>query len=126
MKKIILLLFCMPLLMASSCENSDDDDQIMCTLEVVSGLSVTVTDSQTNLPLVENVTVSATEGTYQEILELVPGSGNIFTGAHERTGNYTITVTKEGYQTNTFGPITVTKNVCHVITQQVQVVLIPN
>ena len=126
MKRIILLMFCMPLLMASTCENSSDDNQIVCTLEAVAGLSVTVIDSQTNLPLVENVIVTAADGNYQENLELVPGLEYIFSGAYERVGIYTLTVTKEGYQTYTSSPITVTRNVCHVITEQVQVVLIPN
>ena len=124
MKKIILLLMCMPFLLASTCDN--DDDQIYCTQEFVYGLNVTVLDSQTNQPLVEGVVVSATDGAYQENLMLIPGLEYSFAGAGERPGTYVVTVTKSGYQTYTSPPITVTANVCHVIPQSLTVNLQSN
>lgn len=111
----------MPFLMASTCDN--DDDQIFCTLEFVHGLNVTVLDSQTNQPLVDGVVVKATDGSYQEFLS---GLENLFIGAGERAGTYTITVTKTGYQTYTSAPIRVTADVCHVIPQLVTVSLVSN
>lgn len=122
MKKIILLLMCMPLLMASTCDN--EDDQIYCTLEAKAGLNVTVLNSQTNQPLIDGVTVQATDGFYQEFLIL--GRENSFFGAEERPGTYIITVTKEGYQTYTSSPIVVTADVCHVIPQSLTVNLQSN
>jgi hypothetical protein len=124
MKKIILLLCFAPLLMASTCES--DDDQIFCTQEVVDGLRVTVLDATSGQPLTEGVTVGAAEGTYQETLELLPGLENLFAGAGERSGTYTVTITKDGYQTYISPPIVVTRDVCHVITQSLTVNLQSN
>jgi hypothetical protein len=50
----------------------------------------------------------------------------VFSGAWERSGNYIITVSKPGYQTYTSSVITVTSDVCHVIPQQIEVVLVAN
>jgi len=122
-KKLLLLFAFTTLLMTSSC-NNDYDDQIFCTLEVVAGLNITVLNSQTNQPLIDGVTVQATDGLYQEFLTV--GGANSFFGAQERPGTYIITVTKEGYQTFTSSPIVVTADVCHVIPQSLTVNLQSN
>ena len=124
MKKLLLLFMFAPLLMASTCEN--DDNQIFCTLEVVYGLNVVVLDATSGQPLVEGVEVKAVEGTYLETLELTPGLEYSFKGAGERAGTYIVTVTKTGYQTYTSSPIVVTRNECHVITQSLTVNLQSN
>jgi len=113
----------MPLLMASTCDNNEQD-QIPCTMEAKAGLNVTVIDGATNIPLVEGVVVTVADGTYQETLQLFPGLEYIFTGAWERPGHYTITATKEGYQTNS-SQVLVTSDVCHVIPKQLQIILNP-
>ena len=82
MKKLFLLFMLTPLLITSSCEN-DNDDQIVCTQEFVYGLNVIVLDATTGNPLVEGVTVEATDGGYHETLQLVPGLEYSFTGAGE-------------------------------------------
>lgn len=124
MKKIVLLLFCIPLLMASTCEK-DNPDQIACTTEARAGLNVTVVDNQTNLTLSEGVIVTAKDGNYEETLQLFPGSENVFTGAWERPGNYIIKVTKEGYTTYNSSVVTITSDICHVISKQLNVSLQP-
>src|SRR6218665_1718186 len=127
MKKILLLSLLATALLTTSCNSTDDEnDPINCTQEFVSGLHVTVLDNTTGQPLVEGVTATAVDGTYTETLELVTGLENLFIGAGERVGNYTITVTKSGYQTYTSSPITVTRDVCHVITQSLTVNLRSN
>ena len=123
-KKLLLLFMLAPMLILSSC--TDTDDQIVCTLEVVDGLRVTVLDNTNGQPLAEGVIVTAVEGNYQETLQLVPGLENLFVGAAERVGTYTITVTKDGFQTYTSSPIIVTRDVCHVITQPLTVNLVAN
>ncbi|HSD15471.1 MAG TPA: carboxypeptidase-like regulatory domain-containing protein [Flavobacterium sp.] len=124
MKKIFLLLCLMPLLMANQCNDDDDGHQVNCTEEARAGLNVTVMDAATHTVLTEGVVVVATEGTYSETLELIPGS-DVFSGAWERQGNYMLTVTKSGYQTYTSETITVDADVCHVIPQSIMVHLIP-
>ena len=125
MKKIILLLCCIPLLMATSCENHDDN-QIVCTTEFVYGLNVTVIDSQTEQPITDGVIVTAVDGSYSETLVAFPGNENVFVGAGERPGTYIITVAKDGYTTFTSNPLVVAANVCHVTPVQITVSLISN
>lgn len=124
MKKLLLLFMFAPLLMASTCEN--DDNQIVCTQQFVYGLNVVVLDATSGQPLVEGIQVTATDGSYQETLELMPGLEYSFAGAGERAGTYTVTVSKDGYQTYTSSPIIVTRDVCHVITQSLTVNLQSN
>ena len=126
MKKLLLLLFCMPFIFLSSCDDSDDNNQIVCTLEVRAGLNVTVSLDAMSSITGEGVMVVATDGTYSETLEYVDINNPVFSGAYERQGTYIITVSKDGYQTYTSAPITVTADVCHVIPQQVHVVLQSN
>ena len=124
MKKIFLLLACTPFLLATTC---DDDDDIYCTQEAKAGLNFTVKDAVTDEVLSTGVTVVAQDGTYTETLELFPNSDiAVFIGAWERVGTYTVTVSKEGYQTYTLELIVVTADVCHVIPQLVTVNLQPN
>ena len=124
MKKIILLLICMPLLMASSCDN--DDEQIYCTQQFVYGLNVVVLDATTGNPIFQDIEVKATDGSYNEILELIPGLEYSFAGAGERAGTYIITVTKSGYQTYTSELTIITRDECHVIPQSITVNLQSN
>jgi len=124
MKKFILLLLFMPLLMASTCDN--DDDQIVCTQQFVYGLNVVVLDATTGNPIFQDIEIKAVDGSYQEVLQLIPGLEYSFAGAGERVGTYTITVTKAGYQTYVSSPIVVTRDNCHVIPQSLTVTLQSN
>jgi len=51
---------------------------------------------------------------------------NSFTGAGERAGTYTLTVVSPNYQTFTSEPITVLADQCHVITEEIEIILQPN
>ncbi|MBD3582041.1 carboxypeptidase-like regulatory domain-containing protein [Flavobacterium selenitireducens] len=117
MKKLILILFCFPLLMAATCEDEDDtrflDDN--CTDEVVAGLNVKVKDFSTGAYLSDGVSVTAQDGDYSEVLDLIPSSEPpTFSGAWERPGTYTIIVQKSGYGTFQSNAFPVTQNPCHV------------
>ena len=68
MKKLGFVL-CLPFLFASTCENDDNIDDIVCTEEAKAGLNVTVKDLNTNQILNEGVIVKATDGLYVELLE---------------------------------------------------------
>ena len=125
-KKLLLLLCFAPLLLASSCNRDDDDDQIVCTQEFVYGLNVVVLNSATGNPLVEGVTVEATDGSYNETLQVIPGLEYSFAGAGERAGVYTVTITKSGYQTYISSPIVVNRDFCHVIPKSLTVNLQSN
>jgi hypothetical protein len=124
MKKIFLVLACMPFLLATTC---DEDDDVYCTQEAKAGLNITVKDAVTNVILSTGVTVTAQDGMYTETLEVLDGDDSaVFIGAWERQGTYIVTVSKEGYQTFTSSPIQVTADECHVIPQLLNVGLQPN
>ena len=124
MKKLFLFFLFSTFLVTTSCE--DTDDQIVCTTQFVYGLNVIVLDASTGNPIFQDIEVKAVDGTYQEILELVPGLEYAFVGAGERAGTYVVTVTKAGYQTYTSAPIILTRDECHVIPKSLTVNLQTN
>ncbi len=124
MKKLFLFFLFSTVFFISSCE--DNDDKIFCTDQFVYGLNVIVLDASTGNPIFQDIEVKAVDGTYQEILELVPGLEYAFVGAGERAGNYVVTITKAGYQTYTSAPIVLTRDECHVIPQSLTVNLQSN
>lgn len=124
MKKLFLFFLFSTFLVTTSCE--DTDDRIVCTTQFVYGLNVIVLDSSTGNPIFQDIEVKAVDGTYQEILELVPGLEYAFVGAGERAGTYVVTITKAGYQSYTSAPIVLTRDECHVIPQSLTVNLQSN
>lgn len=124
MKKLFFFITLSCLFLLSSCE--DNDDQIVCTDQFVYGLNVIVLDAVSGNPIFQDIEVKAVDGTYQEILELVPSLEYTFVGAGERAGTYVVTVTKAGFQTFTSAPIVLTRDECHVIPQSLTVNLQPN
>lgn len=126
MKKLFLILLL--LVLSYACSNGDDlsnIDPTFCTEEAIDGLKITV-NGPTDLFSIDGVTVIATDGDYTENLENVFET-NVFTGATERAGTYIIKITKPGFQTFVSeNPIVVEEDICHVITESLEVVLIAN
>jgi hypothetical protein len=123
MKKLLLIIVLLPFLLATQCDK--EDNGIACTEEAKAGLNITIKDAETNVYLSDGVSVIATDGSYSEALVSFDVAEPIFSGAYEREGNYTITVSKSGYVTYTSEIITVTSDVCHVIPQQRTILLQP-
>ncbi|NCT17710.1 MAG: hypothetical protein COZ75_02515 [Flavobacteriaceae bacterium CG_4_8_14_3_um_filter_34_10] len=117
-----LLLFCVLLLFVSC---NSDTNGIPCTEEARAGLNVTVRDAQTTNYLGIGTTIVATDGTYSETLQFIEGIIPSFAGAWEREGNYTLTVSAQGFTTFVSETITVASDECHVIPQQVEISLQP-
>jgi len=124
MIKILLFFSFLPLVFLSTCED-DEDNQIACTEEARAGLNVTVSLGAMSSITGEGVTVVAKDGNYTETLTYFNAQDPIFSGAYERSGNYILTVSKEGYQTYTSGVISVKRDECHVIPQKIHVGLLP-
>ena len=124
MKKIILILCCLPFLTASTCTN-DDSPFRPCTAEAKAGLNVSVSLGSMNSITSEGVTVIATDGDFAETLTAPFDNDPVFSGVYERVGSYIITVSKEGYQTFTTETIVVGREVCHVIPRILHVSLQP-
>ncbi len=120
MKNVLLIIL---LVMVWSCNNDDDaaPDPIFCTEEARPGIQVTVKDVADDSFLTEEVTVTVTDREYKETLQNF--TSNTFFGAYEREGTYTVMVTKKGYTTFTSDPVVVESDICHVITQVVEVLL---
>ena len=116
---------CFIILFASFFSCGSNDNGIACTEIFVYGLNVEVTDATNGEILITDVIVTAEEGTYSEVLTLIDTS---FIGAGERPGDYLITVTADGYNTETTGTISVelTDDECHVIPEVVTIELQPN
>ncbi len=119
MKKIFLIAVVLTML---GCKK---DDGIACTLEARAGLNVTVKDANTNNYLGIGTTVIATDGNYSETLQFMEGIIPTFAGAWEREGGYILTVSAEGYVTYVSETIAVTSDECHVIPQQIEILLQP-
>jgi len=125
MKRLILFL----VILCSACNIDEQDtlDPVFCTDEIRAGLEITVKDGADNeLVLTTGITVVVRDGSYIETLANFSDS-DIFVGAFERTGNYTVKVSGDGYQTYTSEDlITVEKDICHVITEKREIILQPN
>ena len=95
-----------------------------CLGNAVTGLRVTVLDGPGGAAVC-GATVIATDGMYSETLAASPSGGPCFYyGAIERPGRYALEVTFEGL-TATTPNVSVGNDGCHVITQDVQLVLPP-
>lgn len=96
--------------------NSDNDQGTLCTEEFIFGLSIEVKDATAGDPVIENITVVATDGTYSEELQIT-SDFLVYYGAGERAGDYIITITGDDYQHFVSDVITVLADECHVITE---------
>lgn len=120
--RAILMLICG--LLVLSCTNNGNDlnpDYRICTEEVRFGLSITIKDAATGQVLKNGVSVVATDHAYVETLQTTEYSDAFF-GAGERSGTYTIAVSKVGYDTKTM-VVDVSRDYCHVITESRVVLL---
>lgn len=88
------------------------DEQILCTLEFVYGVNVTVTDSATGEPI-EGATLTLTDGDYSEAMEDL--SAGSYAGAGERAGTYDLTIEAEGFDSALIENIVVESDICHVV-----------
>ena len=119
MRFIILL----ALILFTQC--NEDKEPIFCTEEFVYGLNVTVKDANTSLFITENITIIAREDEYDEQLMTFEGMDN-FLGAGERSGNYVLEITAEGYEDYSSEIIQVDSDECHVIPEVLEIILQPN
>lgn len=110
MKKLLLFLCCVPMLMAATCEDNDDD--LTCR-NPSPGVRIFVRDAQTQEILTEGVVVAIEDANsdYSETLQpILEGDSYRYYGAYGRPGSYLLTVSKPGYVSyaNPAAPIEVT------------------
>jgi hypothetical protein len=96
-----------------------------CTSEARAAIIVDVLDSITNAPVGEGATITATNGlsVYSAITyEDFPGPYQL---AHEKDGDFRVTVEKSGYARWSRDGVRVTRGECHVHTVQLNALLQP-
>jgi hypothetical protein len=100
-----------------------EPDQVMCTMEARSSISIAVLDAATGDSLGAMPTGTVREGAFEEALQ---GFGNQLAGPFERKGTYDVTVTAPGYASWDTTGVVVTADECHVQTVQLTVRLAPD
>jgi hypothetical protein len=98
----------------------------VCTHEVRPGLMVEVRDSITGAPVAAGARVIARDGAFADTA--FTGSSEGVAGAdlaHERAGNYTVTVEQEEFAPWSRSDVYVTADKCHVHTVSLVVLLHP-
>ncbi|MEW6999217.1 hypothetical protein AADZ86_16145 [Colwelliaceae bacterium BS250] len=122
MKKFIVTI--MPIFLFSC---GGDADDFFCNDSAEPAIEIEVFDSATQLPISCGAKATIQDGTFTQEIENIPDLNcedtQLLMGAHERAGNYDITVYKEGYyEWNTYN-VKVSENECHVNTVKVQAYL---
>jgi hypothetical protein len=113
MKWILRVLLVALVLAANGCAQG-------CDAILKTGILVTIVDGATGQPIVEEVTVIATEGSYSQTVMAVQGVAAL---AHERPGTYRVEVQAAGYQPWVMPSVGVTRDGCHVETVQLTALL---
>jgi len=110
----------------SGCDYSDDsthNDDISCTDEYVSGITIEVIDKVTGDYIACDVTAVIEDNGYsEEVTSFNSGecdNTQLLQGAGERSGIYDIHIFKEGYLDWSVYNIEVTSDICHVTTVHV-------
>ena len=94
-----------------------------CTTELRFGVNVSVRNARTGANI-DNAEVTIVDGNYREVLRVPPFPG-AYSGAAERAGTYTLTVTAPGFQPAAPRTLSVTADECHVSPVSVTVDLTP-
>jgi hypothetical protein len=97
---------------------SGSEGAVVCTMEARSSFAVTVVDSTSGTP-VRGATVRVADGAFSDTL-VAPGAGATAYsgGVYERPGTYTVTVSHTDYRPWQRPGVAVTRDECHVQTQQ--------
>lgn len=95
---------------------------VVCTTEARPAINVEIRDSVTNTSIVGDGRVIVADGSFADTVLTATGF-DVVGLAHERPGNYTVTVDRTGYQTWTRPGIQVRGGTCHVQTVSVVALL---
>lgn len=113
MKRLIALLFLGAVPFLYGC---DSGDTIGCSTEARAGVEVSIFDADTGKPIIRaEVTGLVQDGIYLERLFHLE-STNTLSGAYERPGTYTISISLPGYVEWKVSDVNVTRDECHVLT----------
>jgi len=103
-------------------------DDVACSAVLENALLLSVTDQETQMPIACGVTATATEDTFSETVvndaAACDDSSNIEM-LEERPGFYTLTVQKQGYQDFQMENVGIGRDLCHVLSREISVELVP-
>jgi hypothetical protein len=114
-------------LILTGCESTTDPtDGVVCTLIAVSSLNVTVRDSGTGQRICDATVVAVQDGTTYELRRSGTPDACTYAGPEERSGRFSVRVSKPGYSVAIADTVQVGRDECHVIPVQVTIDLQPN
>lgn len=108
-------------LVLGGCNDSQNEEDVFCTEQYVSGITIEVLDKETGTPIACNASAILEDNHYSEEVALSENFGEcdntqFLQAAGERSGIYNIHVSKEGYLDWSVYNIEVTSGQCHVNT----------
>jgi len=119
MKYLSIILFVVYL---SACKK-EKKNNIVCTGEAKAALNVKVSSPEGKTIYIDSLKVIAIDAAFSETLAVVNADEFMFAGAYERAGNYQVTVTHPGMSMVTLKDVKVTKDDCHVIPRNLEVMI---
>ena len=120
-KKIRSTILLVPLALVACASVNDPSDGVICTLQAVSSLNVTVRDQATSQRLCDATVVAVLDGTRYELRPAGTPQACTYAGPEERAGTFTVQASRAGYEAATAANVRVTADECHVIPVQVTV-----
>ena len=118
----------MALLFLPGCGEVVEDNPTVCTTEARAGIVISVVDSATGSPIACGAHAVITAPGFAQDVDAMPppcDDRNALSGAHERPGTYSVTVSRPGYYDLTMNGIVVSAGACHVNTTAVEARMIP-
>ncbi|MDY6976770.1 MAG: DUF6174 domain-containing protein [Pseudomonadota bacterium] len=104
------------------------ESDVACTATVEDGLLLSITDQTTQMPIACGVTATAMEEAYSETVMVDDtdcADDDVIAMLEESPGFYSLTVQKQGYQDYLVDNLGIGKDLCHVLTREFNVELIP-
>jgi len=105
---------------------------VACTGNIVPGIEVEVVDARSGAYVARGAGGTVRDGAFVGVMGPARGRGVppadtliSLQGAYERTGTYTVTIERDGYQPWQRAGVVVTRNVCHVNTELLVARLVP-
>ena len=111
----------LPLAVSACASVSDPSDGVICTLQAVSSLNVTVRDAATSQRLCDATVVAVQSGVSYDLRLSGPPEACTYSGPEERAGAFEVRVTRPGYQAASAANVRVTADECHVIPVQLTI-----
>jgi hypothetical protein len=109
------------LALAGCASVNDPSSGVICTMQAVSSLNVTVRDQATSQRICDAAVIAMLDGTPYAVRPAGPPEACTYAGPEERAGTFTVQASKTGYESASAGNVRVTADECHVIPVQLTI-----